>query len=92
MYRSPSFLQEYFLDSLEICMDNIDNIKLYIFYRDINIYLNKIDVNTVRYQNILSYYGFKSCINEDTKLNVINGSSSCIDRIFLKNTTILIIL
>jgi len=88
VYRSPSLLQEHFLDSLEIFLDDIDNTKSYILCGDINIDLNKVDVNTVKYQNILSYYGFKSCINEVTRVNVTNGSASCIDHFFLKHTNV----
>lgn len=49
VYRSPSLLPEHFIDCLEIFLDNIDYTKSYIFCGDINIDLNKIDVNTVRY-------------------------------------------
>lgn len=85
VYRSPSLLQESFLDSLEMYFDGISNDISCIFCGDINIDLNKIDAVSVRYQNILSFYGFKSCINEDTRVNIMNGSSTCIDHIFLKN-------
>jgi len=37
---------------------------------------------------MLSYYGFKSCINGDTRENLINGSSYCIDHIFLKHANV----
>lgn len=53
-----------------------------IFYGNINIDLNKIDAVSVKYLNILRFYGFKSCINNDTRVNIINGFSTCIDHIF----------
>lgn len=42
----------------------------------------------VKYQNILSLYGFKSCMNEITRNNIINNSSSCIDHIFFKSANV----
>jgi len=44
--------------------------------------MNKINVVSVEYLNILSYYGFQSYINEDTRVNIKSGSSTCIDHIF----------
>lgn len=78
VYRSRSLLQENFLDGIAYNMSCI-------LCGDINIDLNKINAVSVRYLNILSSYGFKSCINEDTKVNIMNGTSTCIDHIFLKN-------
>lgn len=67
-YHSLSLLQESFLDSLDIFfLDSFANTNLYLFNCIKNIDSNKINVNTVRY-NILNYYRFKSCVNEDYKI------------------------
>lgn len=83
--RSSNVMERIFLGSLKSFFDDNVYMNLNIFCGDINVDLNKLNVNSVSYQNILSFYGFKSCINISIRINIMNGPSTCIDHIFLKN-------
>lgn len=85
IYCSLSVVQEHFLNILEIFLDDITKTNSCVFCDDINIDLNQVNINTFRYQNILSFYGLKSCINKATRVNFMNGLSTCIGHIVFLN-------
>lgn len=85
VYRSPSLSQNHFIDSVENYLNNFTAKDSVIFCGDVNINLQLDTVDTVNYLNVLSTFGFKSCINNTTRFNLLNNSSSCIDHIFYKD-------
>lgn len=88
IYRSPSLDQSFFINSLEKYLNTFNDKTPHIFCGDININLHVVNNYSVNYQNILSSYGFKSCINKITRNNIVNKSTSCIDHIFFKGANV----
>lgn len=67
MYRSPSLVQNLFINSVEKYLSSLPKKDSHITCSDININLQLEHIDTVKYLNVLSSYGFKSCINNATR-------------------------
>jgi hypothetical protein len=80
--------QQFFVASLEDYLNAFNDKIPHIFCDDININLHVMNFYSVKYQNILSLYGFKLCINEITRNNIINNNTFCIHHIFLKSANV----
>lgn len=83
-YRPPSSCPYAFNTSLDSYL-RLNNIKsdLCFFVGDLNIDILSNAEYTNEYLNILSEHGFKSLINEHTRIQ--NESKSCLDHIFIKS-------
>ncbi|KAJ8967703.1 hypothetical protein NQ317_004203 [Molorchus minor] len=75
LYKSPQINIEEFIIELRYCLQS----------GDINIDILSEDANSYDYLNLLSEFGYVSQINKYTRVH--NTSKSCIDHIFLKNTS-----
>ena len=88
VYRPPSTCPEEFILELNTYLNNCTNENdLHIFIGDINIDLLSKEKMVEEYLNILYEKGFKSAINNRTRIQ--NNTESCIDHLFIKsNNTI----
>lgn len=72
-----------FIDNLEDFLNNYSKFQSHIICGDINLNIKIEDIIYIKYLNVLSSYGFKSCINGITRS--FGNSNTCIDHIFIKN-------
>ncbi|KAJ8947437.1 hypothetical protein NQ317_014516 [Molorchus minor] len=82
MYRPPSTNIIEYIDALQIYLQN-QNLKYdySLFVGDINIDISKSTLHSDDYLNIMSEFGFKSIINDYTRIQ--ENSKSCLDHIFI---------
>lgn len=83
IYRSPSLNKIDVIDNLEDFLNNYSKFQSHIICGDINLNIKIEDIICIKYLNVLSSYGFKSCINGTTRS--FGNSNTCIDHIFIKN-------
>lgn len=87
IYRSPQICTQRFNQDLFCNLENADECDQHVLVGDMNVDLMASnDVVVEEYKNILSYFGYRSYINDITRPH----SGSCLDHIYLKsnNTTI----
>lgn len=82
IYRPPSTNPQQFVNSLEDYLNNESTCNTEIFTGDLNIDILTSNVISCDYLNLFSKFGYKSCINNSTRVE--NGNGTCIDHIFLK--------
>ncbi|KAJ8947323.1 hypothetical protein NQ317_014109, partial [Molorchus minor] len=84
MYRPPSTNIIEYIDALQIYLQN-QNLKYdySLFVGDINIDISKSTLHSDDYLNIMSEFGFKSIINDYTRIQ--ENSKSCLDHIFIQS-------
>lgn len=83
MYRPPSTKVVEFIESLQFYLQHQRLTNDYsIFVGDINIDILKTNLHSEEYLNIMAEFGFKSVINNCTRIQ--GTSQSCLDHIFIK--------
>lgn len=88
IYRLHSCSVPQFLVDIDIVLNSCNSLNNFLIIGDLNVDLNSDSTDTNNYISCLSSYGFKSFINEPTRINRI--SKSCIDHAFLRYSNDLI--
>lgn len=84
MYRPPSVTLIDYINSMQTYLQQQTlNSNYNIFIGDINIDILKTNIHTEEYLNIMAEFGFKSVINNCTRIQGL--SQSCLDHIFIKS-------
>lgn len=83
VYKSPTICCREFIFYLDGYLSHKKKCDCELIVGDLNINILDDSESSVQYLNVLSEYGFVSCINEFTR--VTDRGGSCIDHIFLKS-------
>lgn len=94
IYRPPRINKQskilHFISELNTLLQHLPKSSKVILCGDINInLLDRSDSKTLKYENLLSDYGFTKCISDVTRREICNGVivESCIDHIFVRAPT-----
>lgn len=84
LYRPPHLKVSEFLEEIETTITKIKSKQEIIIVGDVNIDIKKKNKTTTTYLDLLYSRGMRSMINESTREDLNQNTSTCIDHLFMK--------